>query len=181
MNIDEKSEQVYQEIIGELSKVSEREMHPTVRLYTTDVKTTGFWAKVYEDVVAGIRYQILDKKNTELLAVGTIPLHKAPWQYERTSLEINTLLHDVGKRIALFPVANGALNIVGTTIGNLTEYCGFVDNLVEPKESDVLTRVVVTNNYDKRFSNHFLDPMTNERMLGTIESIREQFSARAVA
>lgn len=80
-----------------------------VRLAIRDVHVDGFWARVYEDVVTGLTYSILETHPSSSLLTRVFPLHTAPWRYHTARLEGAFIADAVARKTAREFASEGVL------------------------------------------------------------------------
>lgn len=142
MNVLKKSIRAYEEILEQLKEAYGKGVSPEnieVRISAGDVTNNSLFAKVWEECVAGLKYEIIDTNDWGRLGMGTIPLHSVPWNYLR-AVEGSRLLTDQIARRLVSNNVGGEILIEGR--GHRIEY-------VLSNDENSLGRVkrVEVNNY----------------------------------
>jgi len=113
--LEKQAAKLYTQISEKLDRLPSDIQNPEsilVMLNSRDVTITGFWARVYEDCVAGIEYIIRDKHKRINLVSGEMPLHSAPWRYDSARIEGSAIANMVARHLVTRQNRNGANVIV---------------------------------------------------------------------
>ncbi len=124
MKIEDKAGKIYREIqerISDLVTMGNKRQELLVALERTDVIIDDFWARAFENCVVGVSYQIKNQEG-KILLKGKMPLHKAPWGYQRASQEAHLITEMVARELSNPSPHLQSDDVVALTTGNRTDY-----------------------------------------------------------